>query len=227
MTDLKPGVSRTLVPGVLANEDDRLHALHHFEILDTPPDPAFDRLTEQAISIFGVQFAVLSFVDRSRVWFKSAQGFTHWEAPRNIGICAHTILGVAPLVVRDLSTDGRFADNPLVTRAPALRFYAGVPIRSRSGHNVGAFCILDTLPYPGWDETEENMLIALAGMATSALEVHTRNLHLSRARPTDVDPGSRSRLDQLRRALYSGRPQNRVELVPDDLGRMSGSLWPM
>ena len=226
MSDFRPGAGSLPVPGIPPDEEDRLAALRRFEILDTAPDPAFDRLTEQAISIFGVRFALLSFVDRSRVWFKSAQGVRPREAPRNIAFCAHTILGVDPMVVRDLSRDVRFTANPLVTGAPALRFYAGVPIRSRSGHNVGTFCILDTLPYPDWDDTEENMLTTLAGMATSALDAHTRNLRLSRARATEVDPVSRSRLDQLRLAIYPTDTRADFELAPVDLRKMSGLLRP-
>ena len=195
MTDLQHGSSRPAPPGVLANEEDRLAALRRLQILDTPPDPAFDRLTEQAISIFGVEFATVTFVDRSRVWFKSAPGTTYREMPRNIAFCTHTILSPQPMVIRDLSRDPRFSANPLVTKAPSLRFYAGASIRSRSGHLVGSFCLLDTLPYPSWDETEENMLVTLAEMAASALRAHTQSLSLSQT--SEVDPNSRSRLDQL------------------------------
>ncbi len=223
MTDLQHGISRPVPPGVLANEEDRLAALRRLEILDTPPDPAFDRLTRQAISIFGVEFATVSFVDRSRVWFKSAPAATHREVPRNIAFCTHTILGTQPMVVRDLSRDPRFSANPLVTKDPSLRFYAGAPIRSRSGHLVGSFCLLDTLPYPSWDESEENMLATLAEMAASALDAHTQILRLSRARSSEIDPESRSRLDQLRHALYLTGPQHRFELAPET-PRISGLL---
>ncbi len=221
MTDLQHGSSRPVPPGVLANEEDRLAALRRLEILDTPPDPAFDRLTGQAISIFGVQFATVAFVDRSRVWLKSGPGATHREVPRNIAFCAHTILSTQPMVVRDLSRDPRFSANPLVAKAPSLRFYAGAPIRSRSGHLVGSFCLLDTLPYPSWDESEENMLVTLAEMASSALDAHTQSLR--RARASEVDPDSRSRLDQLRHALYPTGPQPRFELAPENR-RTSGLL---
>ena len=110
------------------DEDARLRSLRSTGILDSTPDPAFDRLTKLAAAIFEVPIAYVSFVDRSRQWLKSKHGLSICETPREISFCAHTILEDEITVVLDAQRDPRFATSPLVCGPPHVRFYAGAPL---------------------------------------------------------------------------------------------------
>ena len=116
--------------GFPLNERQRLEALRSFEILDTQADEAFDRFTRIAAKILGTPIALVSLVDEARQWFKSAHGIDAAETPRDWAFCAYAIQDDKILVVDDATLDPRFADNPLVTGAPDIRFYAGAPLRT-------------------------------------------------------------------------------------------------
>jgi diguanylate cyclase (GGDEF)-like protein len=133
-------------PDVPQDETQRLRALHGLSILDTPPEERFDRFTRLARRLFGVPIALVSLVDSERQWFKSRQGLEATETPREISFCGHAILGTRALVVPDALEDERFADNPLVTGAPHIRFYAGHPIAAPDGHKLGTVCLIDREP---------------------------------------------------------------------------------
>ncbi len=126
-----------------ANEARRLEALRHYEILDTPPEAVFDRMTTLAARLFGTPVALISLVDSDRQWIKSCHGLQIRQTSRNSAFCAHTILGTDSLVVPDARCDPRFSGNPLVTHDPHIRFYAGVPLTTRDGDNLGALCLID------------------------------------------------------------------------------------
>jgi GAF domain-containing protein len=128
----------------VGGESARLQALRHYDILDTEPEEAFDRITRLVKSVLQVPMAVVSLVDHDRQWFKSRQGVGASETPRNISFCTHTIEDTQTLIVSDARADARFADSPLVREEPHIRFYAGVPLRTRDGYNVGALCSMDT-----------------------------------------------------------------------------------
>src|SRR4051794_3244171 len=121
----------TMRAPLAVDEAERLAALRRLEILDTPPEEAFDRLGRLTAAMVGTPMAVISLVDESRQWFKARLGLEATETPREIAFCAHAILGDQPLVVEDATRDPRFADNPLVTGEPFIHFYAGAPIRTR------------------------------------------------------------------------------------------------
>lgn len=129
-----------------ADEPERLRALQALGLLDTPPEERFDRLTRLAAALFAVPIALVSLVDRDRQWFKSRQGLDLAETPREAAFCAHAILGPDVLLVPDAQADPRFADNPLVTGEPRVRFYAGVPLRLPDGSRAGTLCLNDTRP---------------------------------------------------------------------------------
>ena len=128
------------------NEADRLKALLDYDILDTPPEPQFDDLTSLAARICRTPIALISLIDSDRQWFKSAVGLTVTETRRKIGLCAHAILQQEVFEIRDTLHDKRFANNPLVTGEPRIRFYAGAPLRSPTGHMLGSLCVVDHTP---------------------------------------------------------------------------------
>lgn len=133
-------------PPIPDDEQERLAALQELRILDTPAEERFDRITRIARDLFAVPIALISLVDAGRQWFKSATGLDASETPRSISFCGHAILGAEPLVVENALADLRFADNPLVTGDPVIRFYAGIPLRSLSGRKLGTLCLIDRVP---------------------------------------------------------------------------------
>ncbi len=120
------------------DEAERLAALRRYEILDTPPEEAFDRLARLAAQLLGVPVALVSLVDADRQWFKSRRGLDLGETPRRVAFCAHTILADEVLVVEDARADPRFARNPLVADPAGVRFYAGAPVTTPDGYRIGS-----------------------------------------------------------------------------------------
>ncbi len=128
------------------NEAGRLRALRGLSLLDTPAEERFDRITRLAARLFDVPIVLVSLVDDDRQWFKSRYGDIGHQTPREQSFCAHALLGAQPLVVADALVDDRFADNPLVTGRPRVRFYAGQPIAAPDGSRVGTLCLIDHRP---------------------------------------------------------------------------------
>jgi len=130
-----------------SDEARRLATLRNYEVLDTPPDPAFDDITMLAARICEVPMALVSLVDDCRQWFKSRQGVQATETPRNISFCARAIGQPGELlVVEDARLDPRFVENPLVTGEPHVRFYAGAPLIAPDGSALGTLCVMDHQP---------------------------------------------------------------------------------
>jgi diguanylate cyclase (GGDEF)-like protein len=127
-------------------EKDRLNALDQYQILDTPPEESFDRITRIVQSILHVPISLISLIDENRQWFKSRQGMAVHETPRDVSFCNHAIQTNEAMIVQDALLDPRFAENPLVTGDPYIRFYMGAPIRTPSGYNLGTVCAIDTVP---------------------------------------------------------------------------------
>ena len=134
------------IPAIPVNESNRIAALCGLAILDTPPEERFDRITRIAQRHFQVPIALVSLIDSDRQWFKSRQGLDATETPRDISFCGHAILSDEVFYIPNALEDLRFADNPLVTGAPNIRFYAGAPLHSSSGERVGTLCIIDDQP---------------------------------------------------------------------------------
>jgi GAF domain-containing protein len=129
------------------DEEARIVALEELNVLDTPPEERFDRVTRLCVRLFGVPMALVSLIDNDRQWFKSNIGMEDTpETPRDIAFCNIAIQDTKPLIVEDASADDRFRENPLVTGGPNIRFYAGVPLETKGGHRVGTLCILDDKP---------------------------------------------------------------------------------
>lgn len=157
-------------PELPDDEDRRVFALHALQVLDTPPEERFDRLTRLARRAFHVPIALISLVDRERQWFKSALGIEARETPRSISFCGHALLGDATFVVEDARNDERFHDNPLVVGPPHVRFYAGQPLYTEDGAKLGTLCLMDQKPRSVSTEDLE-LLRDLAAIAQSELQV--------------------------------------------------------
>ncbi|WP_282189067.1 PAS domain S-box protein [Azospirillum sp. SYSU D00513] len=153
----------------------RLAELRWYGILDTAATPSFDRLTRLASASLEVPIALISLVDGDRQWFKSRVGLQVCETGRDIAFCAHAILGDEVLVVPDARDDARFSGNPLVTGDPKIRFYAGAPLVSPSGHRLGTLCVIDTRPRHDFCARRKAILADLAASAMEAMETHRRN----------------------------------------------------
>jgi signal transduction histidine kinase/FixJ family two-component response regulator len=154
-----------------ANEAARLAALRRYDILDTPPEAAFDRLTTLAARLFQVPIALVSLVDESRAWFKSCYGFDTREISRDATICSFAILMDAVLVVPDTRADPRFACQSFALSEPGIRFYAGAPLMTHDGFNLGTLCLVDGQPREDLADEQRLTLAALAAMVVDALEL--------------------------------------------------------
>lgn len=150
------------------NEAERLETLRALEVLDTPSEERFDRLTRLARRLFRVPIALVSLVDDERQWFKSCDGLEVSETPREVSFCGHAILQDEILLVPDATKDERFHDNPLVADDPSIRFYAGYPLRAPNGHKLGTLCLIDREPRELGDE-ELAILEDLGQMAQNEL----------------------------------------------------------
>lgn len=145
-----------------ANETERIKALHDLQILDTPINPIFERITRLTKGIFKVPIVAISIIDRERQWFKSTQGINVCENDLNTSFCAHAILQNDLFIVQDSHKEPRFADNPMVTQEPYVRFYAGCPIHTTDGFNIGTLCIIDNQPR----ELSDDEKVQLKDLAT-------------------------------------------------------------
>lgn len=167
-------------PGTPADEAARLAELRAYEVLDTEAEQAFDDLTQLASDILKVPIALVSLVDSERQWFKSRVGLDAAETPRDISFCGHVVAGDQLLLVPDATRDERFADNPLVTAAPDIRFYVGAPLRTPTGHVVGTLCAIDREPRQV-TASELEALRRLARQVVSQLELRRRQRELARS----------------------------------------------
>ncbi|MFN2595081.1 MAG: GAF domain-containing protein, partial [Actinomycetota bacterium] len=123
------------------DEDARLAAVQRYKTLDTPRDGTLDRITSIAAAVFGVPISAVSIVDHDRIWFESHHGIDIQEMLRDQGLCASGILQYEPWIIGDAKTDPRTRANPLVCGRPGVRFYAGIPLTTRDGHNLGMLCV--------------------------------------------------------------------------------------
>ena len=182
------------------NETDRLKSLRSYAILDSPPEVDFDALTRVAVNTFHVPIAVVGLMDSERLWFKSALGLEIPQLDRQIAFCAYSIMTPGRvLVIDDLQQDPRFRDNPLVTRPPYMRFYAGAPLVDPNGYVLGALGLVDIKPRT-LNESERAMLYDLSLLAMTALESRRRSLLLTKLALTDYLTGVANRA-QFDRAL--------------------------
>ncbi|MBW4620736.1 MAG: PAS domain S-box protein [Cyanosarcina radialis HA8281-LM2] len=174
----------TLKAPVPDNEKIRLKVLRQSQILDTSPEQAFDDLTHLAAYICGTPIALVSLIDAHRQWFKSKVGLDIAETPRDIAFCAHTVGRSEVLVVSDALKDERFAANPLVTKDPKIRFYAGAPLVTSSGEALGTLCVIDYVPREMAPE-QLDVLQELAREAVTLIQLRRNISQLARTAGKD------------------------------------------
>lgn len=164
------------------DERGRLEALKSYNIMDTEPEIAFDRITKIASDIMDVPIALVSLVDENRQWFKSAIGTSLQETPSDISFCSHALKFDAPFVILDTHQDQHFAENILVTETPKIRFYAGAQLRTKSGYVLGTLCILDTKPRKEITNKDLERLTDLADIVMAELDLRKALIQRDEAR---------------------------------------------
>lgn len=173
-----------LPPAMPIDEVQRLEELCSLGVLDTSSEERFDRITRTAQAMFSVPIALISLIDHDRQWFKSRQGLSAEQTPRNISFCGHAILDDAAFVVENADIDPRFMDNPLVTMPPFVKFYAGVPLHGPKGNKLGTLCIIDNAARK-IDHSEITALSDLAKWAEAEL-ASAYSMRLAQARESQL-----------------------------------------
>jgi signal transduction histidine kinase len=162
------------------NESERQANLDSYNLVDTPPEVDFDYITELASQLCKTPIALISIIDNDRQWFKSKVGLGADQTGRDISFCGHAIHSDELFEIKDSNKDERFKDNPLVTDAPHVIFYAGQPIISSEGHKLGTLCVIDNKPNELNDEQKRSLFI-LAQHIRSLLDLRKRNVDLQKA----------------------------------------------
>lgn len=184
-------------------------AVRRYDILDTPPDGAFDRITAMASRLFDVPISIVSLVDTDRIWFKSHHGLEVEEIDREPGLCASAILHEGPWLVSDAAHDPRTLANPLVAGEFGLRFYAGVPLTTHDGYNLGTLCVIDKEPRQASDD-EMDLLADLASVVMDEIE-----LRLAARRTLQLEGELREQAESVARSLQE-------TLLPRELPEIAG-----
>lgn len=158
---------------VQGDEALRLAALAAANLMDTPPEEAFDRLARLAAQVTDCPIALVTLLGAQRQWFKARVGIASAETPRDWAFCSHALAASAAFVVGDAAKDPRFAGNPLVTNEPHVRFYAGVPLADAGGRLLGTLCVFDREPRR-LRERELRALLELAAIASEEIARRTQ-----------------------------------------------------
>lgn len=162
-----------------------MEAVRRYDVLDTPPDGAFERVTRLAARLLGTPIAIVTIVDHDRIWFKSRYGVDVEQIARDPGLCASAILQDEAWIVEDARRDPRTLANPLVAGEMGLQFYAGAPLHTHDGHNLGTMCVIDREPR-AFAEEDRATLEDLAAIVIDELEL--------RLAARDVDAAARERV---------------------------------
>ena len=166
----------------MMSEAARLAALKAYDILDSPPDPEFDRIAEEMAQVFATQSAIVSFIDEERQWYKAKVGVATDYVARSMSFCTHSIKSGAPTIVPDARLDARFQSNPAVQTPGGIRFYASAPIRTPSRARIGTVCVFDRSPRSGVSFQLGRQLIGFADRVIAILE-HRRLVNSAGGHP--------------------------------------------
>jgi len=213
-------------------EAERIKALREYAILDTLPEKALDDLTALAAQICNTPVAMVSLVDENRQWFKSKVGIDTQETSRDISFCGHAVQQGDLFIVPDATADPRFADNPLVTGEPHIRFYAGAPLLHPNGQAIGALCVIDHVPRTLTAEQAQTLrVLARQVMTDLELRRHTHALVATEERLRLVTDNARVGLvvvDQDRRYTYANRTYADILGLPsaDIVGQRVSDVLP-
>lgn len=166
-------------------EAKRLKALYSFNILHTANDVNFDRIVHMIKLVFKVKIGFITMVDSDHAWFKARAGFGATQTSRSTSFCSHTILNEddEPMVILDTHRDWRFANNPHVTGPPHVRFYAGAPLRTSNGFNVGSLCLVDDTPRPEFPPRSRHILKEFAAIVMREMELWRDRVRHSSPKP--------------------------------------------
>jgi GAF domain-containing protein len=175
-------------------EEGRSAALRDYRILDTDTEAQFDLIVRQAARSFDTPIALVSLIDENRQWFKAKVGLEMRETPRSMSFCTHAIRNEAVMVVEDARLDDRFADNPLVTGDPNIRFYAGAPLKTSCGRRIGTLCVIDRLARPDLTPAQKDELEQLAERTMTLFEQRRRRKPETGATAMDAPPRARARI---------------------------------
>ncbi|CUA70493.1 Peroxide stress-activated histidine kinase mak1 [Rhizoctonia solani] len=203
-----------LVPPLPPDELERRKALYRFNILHTSRDVNFDRITHLCKLVFSTKMVIISLIDKDEQWFKSESGFGIDGTSRDSSFCAHSILqrGAEPLVVADATLDWRFANNPLVAGPPHIRFYAGAPLRTTEGYNIGTLCVIDDKPRGEFTPRQRHTLKEFAAIVMREMELWRDKIQLQvRDRiQTSMEKFTRECLELEESGSQSGTSMERV-----------------
>ena len=203
-------------------EAGRLAALQSSGLLDSPPEIEFDDVAGLAATVCDTPISLVSLVDRQRQWFKARVGLDCDETPRDVSFCAHAICRPEEMmVISDATQDQRFAENPLVTGEPGIRFYAGVPLVDRFGQALGTLCVIDTRVRQ-LSNVQQTTLMALARQCAKLMEAHQLNalLRTEAAQRRELERHMRGHAEAMRKLLDR---VNKIILVVDGSGTMQYS----
>lgn len=178
--------------GLQTDEGSRLQTLDRYQVLDSQPEPQFNRIVALAKRALNVPIALISLVDEERQWFKARDGLSVEETPRSLAFCDHAIRRRSVMVVEDARQDPRFSTNPLVTGEPRIRFYAGAPLITSDGHALGTVCVIDRVPRQ-FDTEDRETLSDLAAIVMDELELRLANRELAVLAQTDPLTGALNR----------------------------------
>ncbi|HEY8553327.1 MAG TPA: glycogen debranching protein GlgX [Burkholderiales bacterium] len=196
------------------DEAQRLEELQRYRVLDTGPEAVFDDLARIAAQVCQTPIALVSLVDKDRQWFKARVGIEAQETPRQVAFCAHAIFEDDVMEVPDAAADPRFADNPLVTADPKLRFYAGAPLITPAGHSIGTLCVIDRRPRHLTAE-QRAALRALSRQVVQELELRAGGNRLveelAEQRNAEIDERLRQRYTEEQLTTYAAQRGIAVE----------------
>lgn len=192
----------------LIEDEDRLAALEELEILDTPPETAFDDVVAIASSLCDTPIALVSLVDRDRQWFKAKTGLDLEQTPIEQSVCSCGLGSDDLLIIPDLTADDRTANNTLVTPADGIRFYAGAPLVTEGGETVGMLCVIDTESRPEGLSAEQQAGLAALGRQTMRL---MEMRHLANEREVELRAQYHDSIETRTRAARSERARRQLE----------------